>query len=250
MKIKNITEISKSKSGFSLIELSIVLIIIGLLVAGITGGASLIKSAKNRAFLNEVTSYRQAVYVFRAVNDKYPGDTDCNGLFGGCWVSPCNSDTFTTSSFPGYDTIVPSVYSAPFIDLYLSGTINFQPSKTSNAIGLGYPYSKVFKSKALYFIYLQVPNSTSNVFMHNTKRSSTFISFSNPTNKTEEKLFPKVFQFLDNKVDDGLALAGEMRGKCCNGTEADTANCVVVSVEYDVALNNNRRCDVLNLRVN
>ncbi len=44
--------------AFSLIELSIVLIIIGLLVAGITGGASLIESARMRNFINEVNSWR------------------------------------------------------------------------------------------------------------------------------------------------------------------------------------------------
>ena len=46
------------KSAFSLIELSIVLIIIGLLVAGVTGGASLIQSAKTRALINEINNYK------------------------------------------------------------------------------------------------------------------------------------------------------------------------------------------------
>ncbi|MDR0571490.1 MAG: prepilin-type N-terminal cleavage/methylation domain-containing protein, partial [Rickettsiales bacterium] len=46
--------------AFSLIELSIVLIIMGLLVAGITGGAALIKSAQLRVLITEFQNYRVA----------------------------------------------------------------------------------------------------------------------------------------------------------------------------------------------
>ncbi len=51
-------QLNKSKkSAFSLIELSIVLIIIGLLVAGVRGGVSLIQSAKTRALMGEIRNY-------------------------------------------------------------------------------------------------------------------------------------------------------------------------------------------------
>ena len=46
-----------SNKAFSLIELSIVLIIIGLLVAGITGGQSLIESAKIKNLANEIDGW-------------------------------------------------------------------------------------------------------------------------------------------------------------------------------------------------
>ena len=57
-----------NNKAFSLIELSIVLIIIGLLVAGITGGQSLIESAKIKAFMNEMDGYKQAVFAFKTVS--------------------------------------------------------------------------------------------------------------------------------------------------------------------------------------
>ena len=63
-----------NKSAFSLIELSIVLIIIGLLVAGVTGGSSLIKSAELRSVIDEARGYNIAVNSFYNQFDALPGD--------------------------------------------------------------------------------------------------------------------------------------------------------------------------------
>lgn len=60
--------------GFSLVELSIVLVILGLLVGGVLAGQSLIKASEMRAISSEFSRYRTASFTFR---DKYfalPGD--------------------------------------------------------------------------------------------------------------------------------------------------------------------------------
>ena len=69
---------SSKKSAFSLIELSIVLIIIGLLIAGITGGASLIKSSELRSIMGEARGFAVSVNSFFTQYDQYPGDSDKN----------------------------------------------------------------------------------------------------------------------------------------------------------------------------
>ena len=63
-----------SQRGFSLVELSIVLVILGLLVGGILAGQSLIRAAELRSISAEYQRYSTAIYSFR---DKYfalPGD--------------------------------------------------------------------------------------------------------------------------------------------------------------------------------
>lgn len=65
---------SSKKSAFSLIELSIVLIIIGLLVAGVTGGAALIKNAEMRAVVTQYQGFRAGISAFYAQYNWLPGD--------------------------------------------------------------------------------------------------------------------------------------------------------------------------------
>ena len=64
----------QSRTAFSLVELSIVLVIVGLLAGGILSGQSLIRAAELRSLTTDSARYQAAVYTFR---DKYfalPGD--------------------------------------------------------------------------------------------------------------------------------------------------------------------------------
>lgn len=60
--------------GFTLIELSIVLVIISLVVGGIVGGKSLIKSAEINQFAQDLKIYSSAALTFSDQYDYYPGD--------------------------------------------------------------------------------------------------------------------------------------------------------------------------------
>jgi prepilin-type N-terminal cleavage/methylation domain-containing protein len=64
----------KHLSGFTLIELSIVLVIIGLIVGGILTGSSLIDAAAQRAQVAQITKYNTAVNTFRNKFGGLPGD--------------------------------------------------------------------------------------------------------------------------------------------------------------------------------
>jgi prepilin-type N-terminal cleavage/methylation domain-containing protein len=65
---------STRQSGFTLVELAIVLVIIGLIVGGVLVGQDLIKAAEVRATVSQIEKYNTSVNTFR---DKYkyiPGD--------------------------------------------------------------------------------------------------------------------------------------------------------------------------------
>lgn len=63
-----------TQQGFSLVELSIVLVILGLLTGGILGGQTLIHAAELRAVGDEHQKWHTAVYTFRGKYLAYPGD--------------------------------------------------------------------------------------------------------------------------------------------------------------------------------
>ncbi len=65
---------NKRKSGFTLIELSIVLVIIGLIIGGILVGRDLINSSGVRAQISQIEKFNAAVNTFRSKYGGLPGD--------------------------------------------------------------------------------------------------------------------------------------------------------------------------------
>jgi prepilin-type N-terminal cleavage/methylation domain-containing protein len=86
--------------GFSLVELSIVLVILGLLTGGILAGQSLIRAAELRSVATEYDRYFSATNTFR---DKYfalPGDMNNATRFWGDDNAAC-ADPAITNGTPG-----------------------------------------------------------------------------------------------------------------------------------------------------
>ena len=73
---------ANGKSGFTLLELSIVLIGIGLLVGGVLVGRDLIDAARQRGVLKEFESYQLAIQTYKLKYNCYAGDCNNATQFG------------------------------------------------------------------------------------------------------------------------------------------------------------------------
>jgi prepilin-type N-terminal cleavage/methylation domain-containing protein len=93
---------SSAKQAFSLVELSIVLVILGLLIGGILSGQSLIRASELRAVTTESMRYTAAVQTFR---DKYfaiPGDfSKATSFWGDQGAGGCIDNSATASVSTG-----------------------------------------------------------------------------------------------------------------------------------------------------
>lgn len=86
--------------AFSLVELSIVLVILGLLTGGVLTGQSLIRAAELRAVTAEFDRYHSAIHIFRNRYMAYPGDMQnavqfWNRQVNASWCFPVSGATVT-----------------------------------------------------------------------------------------------------------------------------------------------------------
>ena len=68
---------SSGQKGFTLIEMSIVLVIIGLIIGGILKGQEVIESARQKNVITQIDSYRAAINTFFDRFNGVPGDYGC-----------------------------------------------------------------------------------------------------------------------------------------------------------------------------
>jgi prepilin-type N-terminal cleavage/methylation domain-containing protein len=78
----------KRQQGFTLVEIAIVLVIIGLLIGGLLKGQELIASAKVRNTISQMEELKTAVYAFQDRFKAMPGDmANANALVGAAAVN-------------------------------------------------------------------------------------------------------------------------------------------------------------------
>src|ERR1019366_8429308 len=80
----------KAQAGFTLVELAIVMIIIGLLIGGVLKGQQLITNAQITATVAQIKAIDAATTSFKDQYNGMAGDiTNANASLANCTVAPC-----------------------------------------------------------------------------------------------------------------------------------------------------------------
>jgi hypothetical protein len=196
----------------------------GLLVAGVTGGASMIENAKITSLKREVDDHIRDVFTFYSRTGRFPGELDNNGRFG-YYYGQSKKYPINSFSEPYYDIADISEVSGPFIELYLYGISSFKPNPSGDAIktsftyetyptvvnGGGIPISKIYK----YYVFVHrtddSPYSDPNHTFYDLKVPTFSINMFTIT-MTKKTL--DIARKIDTKFDDGSHSGGNIRGWC------------------------------------
>jgi len=215
-----------SQKGVSLVELSVVLVIIGLIIGAVAAGVTIRKSAELRSIITQVEQFRVATSGFDDKYDDLPGDmNDAHNYWGSdcdATASNCNGDAdgdvemgsgADNESFRFWQHL----NLAGFIEGEYTGTgsgddhIPYENCPATNRTGGGY--------------HARTHTSDSNTIAQGTNVSVG--GFSGNTWPNGKLLTPTEANYIDTKTDDGDPDDGKTHGRnssaggCITGTDPD-----------------------------
>jgi len=258
---------TSDKRGFTLIELSIVLVIVGLIVGGILVGRDLIEAAKIRATVSQIQQYKVAANTFRLKYNGLPGDLtksiaqdlgftiragsaghgDGNGIIEGCSAAAVGTLTKI-----GCETAVfwHDLSDAKLVAGTYSGTDGFIGFARLDENDFGIVPSAMaappIGATGSYLPEAKIQNG--NYFIIYADTSKNFFEIAGVTSGSlvgaytlSNALTPLQAYNIDIKLDDGLPLTGKVIAT--EGTGPDivavpgAATCVLTGgVSYNVAM--------------
>lgn len=199
----------KNNEGFTLVELSIVLVVIGLIIGGVLMGQDLIKSAETRALISQVQRYNVAVNSFIGKYNAIPGDFSEAQLYLSSTAGQGNGDGII-----GDNTAVPTDLSATnnaelayfFQHLSLANLIDgsFDGTTTHIILNTNFPATKSNRGGIIVY-----GDSLGVNYYHIGLEN-------NPTGtqiNTTNNLTPTTAMNIDQKIDDGNPLTGVVQAK-------------------------------------
>lgn len=192
-----------NNKGFSLIELAIVIVIMGLLVASITVGKDLIKASQLRSLVSQIYGFETQISTFRSKYNALPGDIrnankrglGFNNGDGDGIIEDGTSDTVPDSISYEISYFWEHLNRAGFADGAYDG------DELNGAIGETFPLAKhgggiiVYGIDGKNYFHIGIEDATNG--------SPKAINFVNT-------LVPEDAYSIDYKLDDGFPLKGKI----------------------------------------
>lgn len=242
------------RGGFTLIELAIVLVVIGLIAGGILVGKDLIEASKRIRVISEKTKFEIAFQQFKSQYNALPGDYSKAYAVWGASCAGTGSNNHCSGNGNGYIDSTGS-YSEnqgkAFCHFQLSGVIPelnscplFGPNVPTNALGLSFsPMSKGFTDLNwdINAGWIGSPLGGSGDNIYGKYQNMLHLRSNFGAARIGAGLTPINVKAIDDKIDDGKASTGKVVGLNGRyGVSGSNGNCVtpnnrateVTSAEY------------------
>ncbi len=210
----------KPQKGFSMIEIAVVLVVIGMIVAGITAGRKMIHQSRLNGVMSDFNMYQTAINNFSMQYDALPGDmTNASSYWPGVASNNGNGNKFVASIAPS--TLVES------LDFYqhlaLAGLIEgsydgYIDLTTPVVVGTNVPASSI--EGAVFFPWSHQRNAVSSLWTAGfgiggyAAPEENFIVLGGETGgwPVYGALTPEDAKSIDKKMDDAMPGDGKIVG--------------------------------------
>jgi prepilin-type N-terminal cleavage/methylation domain-containing protein len=243
----------QSEQGFTLVELSIVLVIIGLILGGILVGQNMIRAAELRATISQIEKYSAAVNTFRGKYNGIPGDTNrATRFFNYAGAANGDGDGLLEDG-NGAILLITGEMAHFWIQLGAADMIdgNFSLCAAANpTLATHFPEAK--NGKGGIVAYTQ---GSLNHFHIGVQTPATAVATCALSTAYNDALKPEDAFTIDQKLDDGVATTGQVvdvynnAGTITVGTAAADAACLSTIGGVDDYTLTGTQADACQLRI-
>lgn len=235
-----------NQSGFTLVEISIVFVIIGLLIGGILLGRSLIRKSELNSITVELEKFKSAVNIFYDKYNALPGDlktaTSYWGAMTDCMVAEnsiktCNGDgdsiidtgatataTYGYENFQFWKQLANAELISGNYTGVQDGAVNYYAVSSDNA-----PSGKLDGSLWSLTNFSAISSSAWYGFDGVYDHTLEYGRYNKNNRPTYGIITPREAFEMDTKFDDGKPGTGNMRAR----TRVSTANSYICAVKTD-----------------
>lgn len=222
---------NKNQDGFTLVEISIVMIIIGLLIGGTFGSMKLIENANVSSTVRDLKAAQAASITFRDIYGRLPGDLQNPAArLPNCTTTPC-SNSGNGNRQIGADNAHPPIATSGTTDerfvfwqhLLAANLISYVKPVDDIEFGEGQPLLPVGEGLRLVFGPVGISGQTQ------APRHYFTTTISNDVHPNAAGSLPgNIVEAIDRKIDDGMPNLGRM----LNGWQCNTAPTNAMDAQY------------------